>query len=244
MFNKKDIKERFLIESQTSTEDKLVILKLITLFEKYNYCEIGSFLGGSLTPHLQTDACQHILSIDDRERIQPDERGISYSYVGITSNTMIANLKLLDLDLTKLEIFDKSIQHLPTFEKKYDLIFIDGEHTDNACFRDFLYSIKLVNNLGIILFHDSKIVYKGIQMCLIYLEANSIPYKFIKVANSQMSIIFLGNYSTELFDEENPAEFYINAEKYRIMQMIKNRSIFDNKVSDPTIEQITYNQEN
>jgi hypothetical protein len=78
MFNKKDlINERFPIESQTSTEDKIVILKLITLFEKYNYCEIGSFLGGSLTPHLQTDSCQHILSIDDRERIQPDERGVS-----------------------------------------------------------------------------------------------------------------------------------------------------------------------
>jgi predicted O-methyltransferase YrrM len=81
---------------------------------------------------------------------------------------MIDNLKLLDLDLKKLEIFDKSIQHLPAFEKKYDLIFIDGEHTDNACFRDFLYSLKLVNDLGIILFHDSTIVYKGIQMCLIY----------------------------------------------------------------------------
>jgi hypothetical protein len=232
------ISKKFPIKSQTSNKDKIVILKIITLFKNYNYCEIGSFLGGSLTPHLQADACQHILSIDDRERVQPDERGVLYNYAGITSDSMIDNLKLLDLDLKKLEIFDKSIQHLPAFEKKYDLIFIDGEHTDNACFRDFLYSLKLVNDLGIILFHDSTIVYKGIQMCLIYLEANAIPYKFIKVAKSEMSIIFLGNHSTKLFDEENPAEFYINAEKYRIMQLIKNRSIVNNDISDAKVENI------
>ena len=75
-------------------------------------------------------------------------------------------------------------------------------------------------------------------MCLIYLEANTIPYKFIKVAKSEMSIIFLGNHSTKLFDEENPAEFYINAEKYRIMQLIKNRSIVNNNISDAKVENI------
>jgi Methyltransferase domain len=238
MFSKQEIKEQFPIKSQTSSEDKKVILKIISLFKNYSYCEIGSFLGGSLTPHLKTDTCYNILSIDDRERVQPDERGILYNYAGITSQTMIDNLKELNLDLQKLKVFDRSIQHLPEFKKTFDLIFIDGEHTDNACFRDFLYSMKLINNNGIILFHDSTIVYKGIQMCLIYLEANAISYKFIKVANSEMTIIFLENRSTELFDEENPAEFFLNAEKYRIMQLIKNRSIIDSNISDAKIENI------
>jgi hypothetical protein len=53
-----------------------------------------------------------------------------------------------------------------------------------------------------------------------------------------MSIIFLGNHSTKLFDEENPAEFYINAEKYRIMQLIKNRSIVNNDISDAKVENV------
>ena len=97
------ILKKFPIKSQTSKEDKKVILKLITLFKTYNYCEIGSFLGGSLTPHLQTDSCQHILSIDDRERVQPDERGVLYNYAGITSDSMITNLKSLDLNLDKKE---------------------------------------------------------------------------------------------------------------------------------------------
>jgi hypothetical protein len=237
-YNKSVIQKQFPIESQTSTADKIVILKIISLFEKYNYCEIGSFLGGSLTPHLKSDKCYNILSIDDRERIQPDERSIRYNYEGITSQTMINNLKSLDLNLEKLFVFDKSIEHFLSFEKKYDLIFIDGEHTDRACFRDFLYSMKLVSESGIILFHDSTIVYKGIQVCLVYLEANKIPYKFIKVLNSEMSILFLGNYPLESFDIEDTEKFYVDSEKYRILEIIKNRSLINNTVTDATIEKI------
>jgi hypothetical protein len=236
--NKDTIRDQFPIESQTSTEDKRVILKVISLFENYSYCEIGSFLGGSLTPHLKSSSCYDILSIDDRERIQPDERNINYDYSGITSQTMIDNLKKINLDLKKLKVFDQSIEHLPTFEKKYDLIFIDGEHTDHACFRDFLYSLKLVKDDGIILFHDSAIVYKGIQMCLVYLEANRIPHKFIKVTDSGMSILFLGSYSLELFDIEDTEKFYIDAENYRVSEIIKNKSVINNIVSDTKIEKI------
>jgi hypothetical protein len=235
---KNKILEQFPIESQTSRRDKETILKIIELFEKYNYCEIGSFLGGSLTPHLKSDKCLEILSIDDRERIQPDERGIDYSYEGVTSQTMIDNLKKLDLNLEKLKIFDKSIECLSLFEKKYNLVFIDGEHTDVACFRDFLHSMKLVIDSGIILFHDSTIVYKGIQMCLVYLEANKIDYRFIKIAKSQMSILFLGNYTYDSFDTEDTNNFFVDAEKYRIIQLTSNRPVIDNVVANAKIEKI------
>lgn len=238
MFNKDQIKEQFPINSQTSITDRIVILKIITLFEKYNYCEIGSFLGGSLTPHLKNDKCKYILSIDDREKIQPDERGVMYDYQGVTSQGMINRLKELNLNVDKLRTFDKSIQFLTEFKKQFDLIFIDGEHTDIACFRDFLYSMRLVKDNGIILFHDSTIVYKGIQHCLIYLESIETHYKFIKVVDSEMSILFLGSYSTSLFEEENLNVFFNIAEKFRIDQLTKNRPIVKDIVSEPKIERV------
>lgn len=230
-----NIDEQFPIPSQTGWKDKQTLLKVINLFEKYKYCEIGSFLGGSLTPHLMSDKCLEILSIDDRGRIQQDERGIDYSYEKITSQMMIDNLKKVNLNLEKLTVFDKSIEHLPVFEKKYDLVFIDGEHTDISCFRDFLYSMKLVTDTGIIMFHDSTIVYKGIQASLIYLQANNIKYKFVKIPDCEMSILFLGNYPDE-FDEEDINQFYIRSERHRISWLINNRPIINNVVSDPKIE--------
>lgn len=236
--SKKEIFTKFPIPSQTSKNDKVVILQIISLFKKYNYCEIGSFLGGSLTPHLMSENCSNILSIDDRERIQPDERGILYDYQGVTSDKMITNLKNVGLDVTKLKTFDKSIQFLPTFEKIYDLVFIDGEHTDLACFRDFLYSMKIIKNDGIILFHDSTIVYKGIQMCLVYLESNNIFHKFIKISNSEMSIIFLKDYSSEIFKIDTLESFYSESERYRIEKLIKNKISKNGQIIDTKIEKV------
>jgi hypothetical protein len=215
----------FPIKSQTSLQDKIVILKVISLFEFYTYCEIGSFLGGSLTPHIKNEKCLNILSIDDRERAQPDERGVLYDYEGITSSSMIDNLKSVNLSIDKIETFDGSIQDLKNYNKQFDLIFIDGEHTDIACFRDFVYSLKLIKDSGIIMFHDSTIVYKGIQMILVYLESINLKYHFTKVKNSEMSLLFLGEYNTdELFVSENLEDFFNAAETYRIESLLSNRT--------------------
>ena len=58
----------------------------------YKYLEIGSYLGGSLTPFLMDPACQLVLSIDDRGRVLPDERAINYDYTAVTTQSMLDNL--------------------------------------------------------------------------------------------------------------------------------------------------------
>src|ERR1700690_4369966 len=89
--------DEFPIESQTSATDKLALLQVRNILRKtlatYDYLEIGSFLGGSLTPFLKDPQCRRILSVDERNRQQPDERGVKYDYSGITHQTMIDNLK-------------------------------------------------------------------------------------------------------------------------------------------------------
>lgn len=84
-----DILLSFPIQSQTSLADKEFLLNamglLSALSDGYEYLEIGSFLGGTLAPFLADPNCRKAFSVDDREREQPDERGLNYSYRGITT---------------------------------------------------------------------------------------------------------------------------------------------------------------
>lgn len=76
--NNDQLKNFFPISSQNSNIDKLVLLKIMRLTglkkNNYSYLEIGSFLGGSLTPFLQDKKCKRILSIDKRNQVLDDER--------------------------------------------------------------------------------------------------------------------------------------------------------------------------
>jgi hypothetical protein len=228
-------KDYFPIPSQTSTADKTALLSLMRLFNKdYNYLEIGSFLGGSLTPHLLENKCKTILSIDDREKIQPDERGIDYDYREITTQMMRDRLLSHNFKIDKLETFDHSINEYKNIDKLYDIAFIDGEHTDIACYRDFLYTFKLLKQDSICIFHDSHIVYKGIQSILIYLDFNNINYKFVKISDCDVSVLFFGttiDISTEsIFNIDNLDYFFKLSEKLRIESIVKNLSSLEKRV--------------
>ena len=230
-----DLAPLFPITSQTSPEDKLCLLGAMRLVRRsgsYAYLEIGSFRGGSLTPCLMDDSCKTILSIDDRGRMQPDERGVNYDYTGITTQTMLDELRGSGVSTDKLKTFDGSI---PALERGYagsfDLAFIDGEHTDEACFRDFLWTRPLMKPDGIILFHDSTLVYKALKLILLVLDQAAVPYAFFKRADSEMSGVLLGSYrdadrTRYVGAEEDHEAFFARAEASRIKAQFKNRARF------------------
>ena len=66
------------IPSQTSDDDRKSLLALQagvrSRRKTYTYLEIGSFLGGSLQPHLLDRSCERIYSIDKRCVVAPDDR--------------------------------------------------------------------------------------------------------------------------------------------------------------------------
>ena len=88
------------ISSQTSDGDKRSLLAiqrgLRALADGYVYLEIGSYLGGSLQPHLLDERCRHIYSIDKRPLSQPDARGINYVYQHNSTARMLENLRGVD----------------------------------------------------------------------------------------------------------------------------------------------------
>ena len=175
----------FPIESQTSPTDKLALLQVRNILKRtlpaYDYLEIGSFLGGSLTPFLRDPQCRRILSVDERNRQQPDERGVKYDYSGITHQTMIDNLKNHGFDVGRLQTFDGSISDYHGSAGKFDAVFIDGEHTNFACFRDFIHGIKLLREDSVIVFHDSTLIYQALRIIQEYLVAAGERFRFVKV---------------------------------------------------------------
>src|SRR5262249_34491453 len=219
-----DLAVFFPIASQTSSIDKLFLLGTMRLFRNkgsYCYLEIGSFRGGSLAPFLLDQACKAILSIDDRGRVQPDERGTSYDYTRITTQSMLDDLHHCGISTDKLRTFDGSIHTLDDkgITASFDLAFIDGEHTDEACFRDFIWTLPLMKPNSIIIFHDSTLVYKSLRLIMLYLDKAKISYTFFKRSDSEMSALLFGDYRNGdhiqcLGTEEVQSIFFTKAEAF------------------------------
>jgi Methyltransferase domain len=227
-----DIALAFPIESQSSDRDKEFLLAAKRLIADvapgYDYLEIGSFLGGSLAPFLNDPACQSILSIDERGKTLPDERGALFDYAGITTQSMLDRLHRAGLATTKLTTHDGPIDTLPLADRRFDLAFIDGEHTDQACFRDFLWALPMMKPDSAILFHDSSLIYKAIRLIALLLRKEDRPFAFLKNGDSEMSAIFLGDLSRcdlgGYFDVgEDCDDFYAASERSVLEHSIRNR---------------------
>ena len=249
----------FPIASQTSESDRRFIVAMLDLVkaskQRFSYIEVGSFLGGTLAPFLMDDMCEHVLSADERERQQPDERGARYDYHGITSQTMIDNLKKHGLSTDKLAIHDGSIETLQT-HRRYDLAFIDAEHTDYAVFRDYLYVMDHMKGDSVVMFHDSSLVSKGIQNILTLTKKNSLKpggsfsqsggsepprFRFLKKRHSEMSCILFGAFAkadcASLGEEVPMDEFLLHSARYVFQQKILNQVVFEGPytIRDPKV---------
>jgi hypothetical protein len=134
----------------------------------FTYLEIGSYLGGSLQTVIADPRCHHIVSIDPRPEAPPDERGGWRPYPDNTTEAMLENLRNVPgSELGKLETVEASTEDLdPGTLTVPDLCFIDGEHTNAAVLRDARFCRNLMRGRGVIAFHDSWLVARGIQQFL------------------------------------------------------------------------------
>ena len=176
------------IESQSTDSDRASLLAcqlaVRELRPKYNYLEIGSYIGGSIQPYLLDDRCERIFSIDKRPHSQPDERGIDYVYEHNSTERMLDNLaKVAPID--KITTIDGSSSDIEPskIDSPVDLAFIDGEHTDRAVVADFEFCLKTLESSGAIVFHDAQITYNGIAGCLELLKTRNIDFKAYALPN-------------------------------------------------------------
>ena len=182
------------ITSQSTDNDKrsflAIQLAVRNLQNPYNYLEIGSYLGGSIQPHLLDDRCARIFSIDRRPLQQPDERGFEWTYMNNSTERMLEQLRTVAAEkMDKITTIDGESRTLATstVDEKVDLCFIDGEHTDAAVLSDFKFCLEVLNTNGCIAFHDAQITYNGLADCVHHLEQRGIPFR----AYSLPSIVFV-----------------------------------------------------
>src|SRR5262249_26485728 len=161
---------------------------------RYAYLEIGSYLGGSLQPHLLDDRCVALYSIDPRPQAQPDERGEDFQYQDVTTQHMLDALApAYGAALGKLTCFERGAADIKPEEIpiRPQLCLIDGEHTDRAVVSDFRACLRLASRPCVIMFDDAHIVYHGFAACIRDLEAPREVHRAYVLPN-RIGVIELG----------------------------------------------------
>jgi hypothetical protein len=158
------------IRSLTSPNDReslLAVQRAVRgLAGEYVYLEIGSYLGGSLQPHLLDPRCRRIYSIDRRTPEPPDARGRAVRYPGVTTRHMLELLgQLAPAGIRKLSCFEDDARNLNPrqIQDPPHLCFIDGEHTNEAAVSDFQFCLGVSRPDAAIALHDSNLIIDGIQ---------------------------------------------------------------------------------
>lgn len=170
------------ISSQSTDHDRASLLAcelaVGELVPSYNYLEIGSYLGGSIQPHLMDERCGRIFSIDKRPESQPDARGYNWVYQNNSTARMLELLKDAAGSTDKITTIDGDTATIKPeqVDDEIHLCFIDGEHTDEAVYRDFRFCLEVLAENGAIMFHDSQITYNGIGAAVKYLQDNAVKF--------------------------------------------------------------------
>jgi hypothetical protein len=158
------------IKSQTTDADRKSLLAVQACVGEaageYVYLEIGSYLGGSIQPHLLDPRCKRIYSIDKRQLMSFDERTEAPDYPGNSEEHMLSLLAAIDPgQATKIRCIDGDTRSISPFRisEAPNLCFIDGEHTPEAVVADFDFCRKVSAPDATIVFHDSEIIFRGLR---------------------------------------------------------------------------------
>ena len=165
------------VHSQTETDDRRSLLAIhdaVAERGSFSYLEIGSYMGGSLQVAIADPRCTRIVSVDSRPFAPPDVRGGYRPYPDNSTRRMLDNLaQVPGADLSKVETIEASSEDIdPASLERPDLCFIDAEHTNEAVLRDAQFCHDVLRGRGIIAFHDSALLEKGI---LRFLQAIGRP---------------------------------------------------------------------
>jgi hypothetical protein len=196
-----DVSQFQWIESQTSEEDREALLSLreavCGVDGTYRYLEVGSHLGGSLQPHVIDDRCVRIFSIDPRPSEQPDERwSQNYRYEGNSTARMLDLLsKIPGANVGKIQTFEASSWELSPEDIRdtTEFAFIDGEHTNEAVFRDFTAVRRFLSPTAVLAFHDCFVIPKALLKISQLLRREGGAHHFCYFPKSNVVAIVFGS---------------------------------------------------
>jgi hypothetical protein len=154
----------------TSSRDRRSLLALhaaLAARGDFGYLEVGSYLGASLQSFIADPRCRRIVSVDRRDAISVDERGVAPDYPNNTTAHMLERLsKVPEAELEKLTTIEASTEKLDAAELSADLCFIDAEHTNAAALRDARFCRQVIRERGVIVFHHRTLVGDAVRQFL------------------------------------------------------------------------------
>lgn len=155
--------------------------------KEYIYLEIGSYFGGSLQTLLLDTHCRCIYSIDSRVSRDEDARGEIDYYPHNTSSIMQKKLRRdysgYMSKLVTITKETKDVTHRDVVQKP-DMCFIDGHHTDQAVFNDFLFCLSVGSPNVLLIFHDVHMIFGGLRKSIEYLKKKNIPFQSFMLPSS------------------------------------------------------------
>ncbi|MGB0506944.1 MAG: class I SAM-dependent methyltransferase [Pikeienuella sp.] len=213
-------KNDFRIPGQLGARAVMMLIRMQEVASErgaYNYVEVGSYKGRSLFPHVMDDDCKYALSIDLRPEFTPDERVPIADYHHITAESMVRAIgrHCEPQKLEKLETLTTDSAGITsrTRNDRFDLALIDGEHTNEAAFNDFLNLYPHMNESCIICFDDTHIVYSGVANAISYLNAAGVAHKAL-FSSGCITALLLGDYAAR-DDVETPQRVHSTRDQMR-----------------------------
>ena len=172
-------------------EDQQFLEEIGGFYDNYSYLEVGVYQGRSLPFQLIRDSCTRVMAVDLFPETYKDERHFDHTDQP-NWEKVYKFLKSRNVPIDVLEHFHGDIKDLPV-NGTYDIAFIDAEHTNEAAFRDALNVMKHMTRNGVIIFHDTTLVYGAIDCFNSWLEHMGYQSKMYKIKGSELSVFVLGN---------------------------------------------------
>jgi hypothetical protein len=189
--------------------------------------EIGSEQGASLQPHLLDPACISAVSIDLRPALQPDERGVLFQYDDNSTARMKRTLseQIGAAPLEKLTTFDADASTVAAsaLPGLVELAMIDAEHTNTACFSDFVQVLSYVKPDAVIAFHDANLILDAIQNAERMLRYLQIEFETVFLPDCVAAIGIRGMAAPvreHLLPHAHPRVSYVQQSKKQLQRMV------------------------
>jgi hypothetical protein len=212
------------VHTQTTDGDRRSLLALHHAIAargaSFSYLEIGSYVGGTLQVVIADPRCTRAVSIDPRPQWAKDARPeAEWEYPDNTTERMLDNLASVPgADLSKLETVEAGTDDLsPDRFAHADFCFVDGEHTYEAALRDARFCRTVMQNAGVIAFHDFKLVEGAI---LAFLREAPRPRRAYLLLHS-VFVVELGVVPTLLTDPR------ISAQRTRLGRLLSHSARAD-----------------
>jgi predicted O-methyltransferase YrrM len=132
---------------QVPDEYSRVLIESLAL-RPQSYLEIGIGNGGSWMTfsHLNMKTLQVSHAVDNLSYYQAiDQKIEEIDFISKYLSTGIPDVKFYN---------ESSDRYLSSCTQKYDIIFIDGDHSYEGVRKDYINSLPLINNGGMMIFHD------------------------------------------------------------------------------------------